>query len=141
MNKSKIISVAILLVAGITMSAEQSKKHSPKQSCWQTAQTQLELNECAGAGAHNADAELNRIYSAMLHKLSNDTVALESLKESERQWLKYRDAQMKALHPHPEDEGSVHPMCVSSEERDLTTERIKTLQAMLNPNEGDACAY
>jgi uncharacterized protein YecT (DUF1311 family) len=141
MNTRRIVSVVMLVFVVLTFSVGQSKKNAAKQSCWHTAKTQAELNECAATDAQKADAELNRIYSALLQKLKNDPTALESLKESERQWLKYRDAQVKALHPHPEEEGSVHPMCMSSEIAELTTQRIKALQSMMHPVEGDVCAY
>jgi len=130
-----------MLFLALTSATGQSKKHTPKKSCWDTSTSQAELNECAGTDIQKADAELNRLYSVLLQKLKSDAVALDSLKESERQWLKYRDAQMKALHPHPETEGSAEPMCRSSEMAELTTERIKILKNMLHPMEGDVCAY
>lgn len=141
MNARRAISIVVLLVVVLTCGAEQNKKETAKRSCLQTAKTQSELNECAALDARKADAELNRVYSALLEKVKNDPAALESVKESERQWLKYRDAQMKASHPHPDKEGSVHPMCWSSEIAELIEERIRTLQSMLRPVEGDVCAY
>jgi uncharacterized protein YecT (DUF1311 family) len=141
MNIRPTISVVVLLFLALAFSAGQSKKKIAKHSCWDTAKTQAELNDCAATDAQKADAELNRVYSALLQKLKNDAVALESLKESERQWLKYRDAQMKALHPQPEDEGSGHSMCMAIDLAELTTQRIKILQDMLHPSEGDVCAY
>src|SRR3954468_13524609 len=103
MNTPQISSVIVVVVLAVSFSAGQTAKRQ-KQSCWDSAHTQMELNACAGSDATRADAELNRIYSLLLQKLKSDPVALSLLKESERQWLKYRDAQMKALHPHPNSE-------------------------------------
>ncbi len=136
-----MVSVVITLFVAFAFCAGQNEKKTSEQSCLHTAKTQGELNECAGVEEQKADAELNHVYSALLQKLTKDPVALESLKASELQWLKYRDAQMKALHPHPEGEGSVRPMCVSLEKAELTTQRIKALRNMLNPVEGEVCAY
>lgn len=103
--------------------------------------TQGELNECAGKDLQKADAELKRVYVALLQQLKADPVGVETLRESERAWVKFRDAQMKALHPHSDQEGSVGPMCWSSQMADLTVQRIKMLKDMLNTQEGDVCAY
>ena len=103
--------------------------------------SQAALNECALSDNRKADRELNHVYQALLQKISGDSIATESLKNSERAWLLFRDAQMKALHPHPNQEGSVSPMCRSSEAAELTLQRVKMLKEMLTPQEGDVCAY
>jgi|SRR5579885_2212952 len=141
MNQRGIRVLLIAMLAVVAPCVGQSTKRAAKDSCWDTANTQAELNSCAESDAKKADAELNRIYSLLLGKLKSDPVALESMKESERQWIRYRDAEEKALHPHLEDEGSVHPMCVASELAQLTNERVKLLRRMLQPEEGDVCAY
>lgn len=141
MNERGLRVLLIVVIASVAPCLGQSAKSASSESCGQTAKTQAELNSCAVSDAKEAEAELNRIYSALLQKVKSDPVALESLKGSERQWVKYRAAQEKALHPHPEGEGSVHPMCVSLEISELTHERIKLLRRMLKPDEGDVCAY
>jgi len=102
---------------------------------------QRDLNECSGAEFRKADAELNRVYTALMEKLKNDAVATENLKASERAWINFRDAQMKALHPHPDEEGSVHSMCWSLEMTELTVQRKEMLKRMLDPEDGDVCSY
>ncbi len=104
--------------------------------------TQAELNECGSTEFRQADAELNRVYQALMNKLTGDTAAIETLKASQRAWINFRDAQMKALHPHPDEEGSVHPMCWSLEIAELTIQRTEMLRKMLHPEkEGDVCSY
>lgn len=103
--------------------------------------TQAALDDCARSDYRNADKELNRVYQALLQKIQGDLAATESLKNSERAWLIFRDAQMKALHPNFDKEGSASPMCASSEAAELTLQRVKMLQQMLDTKEGDVCAY
>ena len=105
--------------------------------------TQGELNECGGTEFRKADAELNRVYTALMEKLKSDAVATESLKASERAWINFRDAQMKALHPHLNEEGSVHPMCWSLRMAELTAQRTEMLKKLLDSGkeEGDVCNY
>ena len=141
MNRRRTKVFVILTLAFVAPCLAQRTKPAAKDSCMDTATTQKDLNLCAGSISHAADVELNRVYAALLEKLKNDPVALESLKESERQWVKYRDAEENALHPHVENEGTVHPMCVTLELAELTQERIKRLRRMLEPDEGDVCGY
>jgi uncharacterized protein YecT (DUF1311 family) len=76
-----------------------------------------------------------------VQKIKGDSAATESIENSEHAWLIFRDAQMKALHPDPDQEGSVSPMCSLSQMAELTLQRVKMLQGMLSTDEGDVCAY
>jgi uncharacterized protein YecT (DUF1311 family) len=139
MNRSFVGTVAalVLLAPGLAQTGSNTKT----KSCWDTAASQAALDDCAQSDFRNADKELNRVYQALIQKIKGDSTATESLENSEQAWLIFRDAQMKALHPHPNQEGSVSPMCRSSEMAQLTLERVKMLQQMLNTEEGDVCAY
>jgi uncharacterized protein YecT (DUF1311 family) len=103
--------------------------------------SQAALDDCARSDSRNADKQLNQVYQALLQKIHGDSIATQNLRNSEHAWLIFRDAQMKALHPHPDQEGSASPMCRSSEVAELTLQRVKMLQKMLSPAEGDVCAY
>lgn len=56
------------------------------------AQTQAAMNAQARAEFVKVDAELNRTYEALLAKLP-DTGSKQKLKESQRAWLAFRDAE------------------------------------------------
>lgn len=103
--------------------------------------SQAALDDCARSDFLSSDKQLNQVYQALLQKIHGDSIATQNLKNSEHAWLIFRDAQMKALHPHFDQEGSASPMCESSEGAELTLQRIKMLQEMLSPAEGDICAY
>jgi uncharacterized protein YecT (DUF1311 family) len=139
MNRSFVVTFAAVVL--LQYGSAQTKGKSLTKSCWDTAMTKPAMDDCAQSDFHNADNELNQVYQALVQKIKADSAATESLKNSERAWLLFRDAQMKALHPHPNQEGSVSPMCRSSQMAELTLQRVKALQAMLKTEEGDVCAY
>ena len=56
------------------------------------AQTQAAMNAQARAEFVKADAELNKAYEALLTKVP-DAEGKEKLKESQRAWLAFRDAE------------------------------------------------
>ena len=136
-----LLLVTFAVLVTVPSAIAQTKSKAAKNSCWSTAMTQRALNECGGKELHNADAELNRVYSALLQKLKDDPIATDTLKQAQVAWVAYRDAQMKALHPYREQEGSVSPMCWCLEMANLTVERTEILKEMLNPSEGDVCSY
>jgi uncharacterized protein YecT (DUF1311 family) len=56
------------------------------------AQTQAAMNAQARAEFEKADADLNKTYDALLAKLP-DAEGREKLKQSQRAWLVFRDAE------------------------------------------------
>ena len=68
---------------------------------------------------------------------------LASLKEAQRCWIAFRDAQLKMKYPGREQGyyGSVLPMCEMMYLTELTQDRIKALQVWIDGvEEGDVCA-
>jgi uncharacterized protein YecT (DUF1311 family) len=121
--------------------AGASPHTSDGMACDSPNQSQAGLNQCASNSAQRADAELNRIYAKVLALNAQDTVFLERFKAAQRAWLVFRDAQIAARYPSPDDYGSVLPMCQSGEYEQLTLDRIKQLKAWVGGvEEGDVCA-
>lgn len=115
--------------------------------CYDKAQTQLELNSCAGAEYAVVDSELNRVYKGILEKYKGDPKFIAKLRAAQREWLKYRDAEFEAKFPHADEGktvqhyGSIFPMCAAQYRAQLTRERIDKLRVWLDGiEEGDACA-
>ena len=105
------------------------------------AQTQTELNRASTASYSNADQRLNAVYNRILAEYRSDTLFTQSLKASQRIWLKFRDAELKMMYPYTEERGSVASMCESAYLEKLTNERIKTLQQCITgTQEGDVCS-
>lgn len=112
--------------------------------CFDKAVTQADLNDCAGGQFAEADAELNRVYKAVLEKHKKDALFVEKLRAAQRAWLAYRDAEIEAKYPHSKEAstyyGSSFSMCDSLHKTQLTQERIKKLREWLDDSEGDICA-
>ena len=88
------------------------------------AQTQAGMNEAAGKDFARADAEMNRAYKKLMAGL--DTKTRAKLQASQRQWLKFRDAEAEFLSAKVEG-GSVYPMVYASHKASLTRARTKAL--------------
>jgi uncharacterized protein YecT (DUF1311 family) len=141
MNRSariRCMGVSLFLIVAVSLAAQTpSPKPSPPAakatSCSQTANTQMDLSECAGRELKQAESQL----AVLLKKLGVDANSPE-----EKAWEAYRDAQLKAIYPPVADEraeyGSIYPMCWATLKKKLTESRIRDLK-MLTTSEGDTC--
>lgn len=98
------------------------------------AATQTDMNICAGKTFQAADASLNLLYRGLMAKYDAKSQAL--LKDAERKWLAYRDAEC-AFETAPTEDGSAYPMVHALCMAALTKARVKELQAQQNCEEGD----
>ncbi|MCE7067410.1 lysozyme inhibitor LprI family protein [Dyadobacter sp. CY326] len=99
-----------------------------------------QVNENAYA---KAEKEINSVYQKILQEYTTDKEFIKNLRASQRLWIQFRDAEVKARYPdrEPGYYGSVHSMCVANLKTELTNERIKTLRVWLaGIEEGDVCA-
>lgn len=141
------ITVAVAITLGLALSlaygqGKRSARSTPRNPCAK-AMTQLDLNQCFCEQNNKADAELNRVYQKLLAANAEDKVFVEKLKNAQRAWIAFRDAQLEALYPTVDNPrvtyGSVYPMCHCIAEEELTVERTRQLRRMLEPKEGDVC--
>lgn len=104
-------------------------------------ETQAELNDSAGAALKASEAEMKKLLDVLIRKAAKDSASLAKLRESQKAWEHYRDAQLAARWPHQEREqyGSVLPMCFALEKKGLTDERVAQLRSMDSHTEGDVC--
>jgi len=107
------------------------------------SQTQGDLNAMTEADWRAADKQLNTIYQQIIAENADDEVFLDSLKEAQRCWVAFRDAQLKMKYPdrEPGYYGSVLPSCEMMYLTELTQDRIKALQVWIDGvEEGNICA-
>jgi uncharacterized protein YecT (DUF1311 family) len=107
-----------------------------------SAQTQMEMNQDAAGEFKAADKELNAIYQQILEDYADDDVFLANLKEAQRCWIDFRDAQLKMKYPdrEPGYYGSIQPVCEMTYLTELTQDRIKTLNVWIEGvEEGNLC--
>jgi uncharacterized protein YecT (DUF1311 family) len=87
------------------------------------AETQAEMNICAGQEYKTADAALNRVYQQLVAKLEPEEKA--QLKDAQTAWIKYRDANCEFVADQYKG-GSMRPMihglCLADVTRNRTTE-------------------
>jgi len=99
------------------------------------AQTQAEMNGQARKDFERADAELNKIYQSLLAKLA-DTEAKNKLRESQRAWIAFRDAEAVFFADQFRG-GSAAPVLRWGSMTQTTEQRIKQLKADF-PDDGDS---
>jgi uncharacterized protein YecT (DUF1311 family) len=107
--------------------------------CWDSAQTQSAMNDCARKDYEAADREMNVVYKKLMAQ--DDPVFRKKVQAAQRAWLTYRDAHVDSVYPDAENAtyGSVRPMCVHRILADMTTERTAQLRRLLEPEAGDVC--
>ena len=95
---------------------------------------QSQMNHCAGEDSSAADAELNRVYKDLLNKNKDDENASKKLREAQRAWVAFRNAELEALYPAQDKQteyGSIYPMCYAIVLTKMTKERTAQLRGML----------
>ncbi len=113
--KQYIISFVLLIAALVAFPTSQVD-----------AQTQAEMNAQARKDFERVDAELNKIYQSLLAKLA-DTEAKNKLRESQRAWIAFRDAEA-AFAADQFRGGSAAPVLRWTSMNETTEQRIKQLK-------------
>jgi len=89
------------------------------------AQSEGEMTRQAIADFDRADAELNAVYTHLMRSLGPSDQKL--LRDSQRAWLKFRDAEIKFRAARGQG-GSLYPMLIATYEARLTRNRTKELR-------------
>lgn len=138
--------LGLALALTLTHSPASAKKQKKQNNCWDTAETQMELNACAGLNAQKADVAMKRVLDRIAKVYKTHPVFLDRLAASQKAWERYRSAHLEARFPLDDKDtyswGTVHSMCESSEHSGLAHVRAKTLLDWLSPetlDEGDLC--
>jgi len=106
-------------------------------------QTQADMNKEATEDYKKADSELNKVYQQIIQEYGDDLTFLDALRTSQRNWITFRDLELKMKYPNREPGwyGSIHPLCISYYMAELTEKRTAKLRTWLTGiEEGDACA-
>lgn len=88
------------------------------------AQDQNTMNRCAADAYGRADAVLNKTYKSVMAGLDDHSKDL--LRASQREWVKFRDAECTYLNAANEG-GSIYPLVYNGCLTDLTKARTKQL--------------
>lgn len=119
MRPTGLIVALPLLLAAVPSQADDCKN----------AISQNEMNRCAAEAYARADAELNRVYRKTIAGMDEHSLLL--LKNSQRDWIKFRDDE--CLYESVENEGgSIYPMEYNGCLTTLTKARTTQLKAGQN---------
>ena len=99
-------------------------------------QTQTDMTLCAKADFDTADETLNRLYGEVRERLAGDEARLTRLRDAQRAWIAYRDADC-AFRASAVEGGSAQPMVEAECRTEATTRRNADLDALLACEEGD----
>src|SRR5215813_10598094 len=117
--KLAILLVALCLLASLQGYGQEGKKADPCAN----AQSQAEMNECAGKEFKTADLALNQVYRKLVAMLEDEEKA--QLKEAQTAWLKYRDTNCDFVADQYKG-GSMRPMilgyCLAQVTKNRTSE-------------------
>jgi len=124
----------------LSLFAQQANRAS---SCYNTALTQLTMNNCAAQELRQAEAAMQSAYAQLLARASaTNPTAARKIEAAQRAWESFLAAQLAATFASQDkrDYGSVHPMCRAQLHRQLILARTAQLTAMLAPApEGEVC--
>ncbi len=98
-------------------------------ACFDTAQTQVRLNECAAAEAHDAEATLDAVLADARAQSTGANRAV--LDRAQRQWAAYRGTFCDSFAP---DDGSLAPMNFAGCRASLALDRARDVCFRLSPN-------
>lgn len=119
-----------------TPSATPSETPSPDATatgCFATADTQLELNDCAAADARDADRKLTAVLADARRLTTGDARA--AFDKAQREWETYRDTFCDS---YLVDGGSIGPMNAAGCRTRLDLARARDVCDFLSPNGPDA---
>jgi uncharacterized protein YecT (DUF1311 family) len=86
--------VLLMFFAPCASFAQTSDQYRP---CSDKAKTQTDMTDCAGEEAARNEAELDRVYAALLLKAEANREAVIKIKAAEDAWMVYRDSYIEAL--------------------------------------------
>jgi uncharacterized protein YecT (DUF1311 family) len=117
--KSGLLCVTLLLIIPLHAFGQRTKTSDPCAG----AQSQAEMNICAGKKFQDADAVLNQVFKRLVAMLDDEQKL--QLRDVENSWLKYRDANCDFVADEYKG-GSMRPMihalCLEEMTRNRTTE-------------------
>jgi uncharacterized protein YecT (DUF1311 family) len=115
-TKQNLISLSLLIAALVAFSTSHAN-----------AQTQAEMNRQTAKDFQKVDAKLNSTYAALMAKLPG-AESKRKLKESQRAWIAFRDAEA-AFAADQFRGGSAAPVLRWTSMTETTEQRIKQLKA------------
>jgi uncharacterized protein YecT (DUF1311 family) len=122
--KPAIFFVLLCTLASGGVFGQGTKKSDPCPK----AQSQAEMNDCAGRAYKAADATLNQVYRQLVAMLADEEKS--QLKEAQAAWLKYRDLNCDFVADQYKG-GTIRPMILGFCLADVTKNRTAELRSQI----------
>ncbi|SHK49921.1 lysozyme inhibitor LprI family protein [Thermocrinis minervae] len=120
-----LVFVLVFVFVVVSFSEEKQEKHPIDvwlEKCIEKDSSTAEMINCSNKAYEMWDKELNRVYQELMKKLSPEEKEL--LKESQRQWLKFRDAEFRFINQIYGYEGGFYHTQRIGSKIDLVRERV-----------------
>jgi uncharacterized protein YecT (DUF1311 family) len=126
-----LVAFILLILPAVGFGEEKEKKHPIDiwlEKCMERENyTTAGVLSCLSQALDKWDKELNRIYKELMKNLSPEE--RELLKQSQLQWVKFRDAEFKFLDNLYLGIGTMIPVIIMGEKLDIVSRRVKMLEA------------
>ena len=98
LKKLTVLCLAAGFILASSFTYAEKQKHpidTDTEACLDKDSSTAGMITCLDEAIKSWDAELNRVYKALQSELNAN--AQKELKEAQRQWIKYRDAEFEAI--------------------------------------------
>ena len=120
--------LALLVAAAVMQPADDDPVEN---ACYERDPSQQAMNRCAGDAYERADKALNVQWKRVLDAYGDDAKTRKLALDSQRAWLKYRDAHCE-LAASDSVGGSMWPMLNSGCLASMTRQRTAELKALID---------
>ncbi len=130
--KAILIIFLALFINGSVWAGEKEKKHPIDEwleKCIEKDSSTAGMINCSNKAYDMWDKELNKVYQELIKKLSPEERKL--LIESQRQWIRFRDAEFKFIDKFFMGYGTILPVLKAGEKINIIKERTKKLDGYL----------
>lgn len=146
MGKKLVILLVVLLLPALSYSQSDDKHPLDTwyENCITIDGSTMGMIQCADSAAVLWDIELNKNYNLLLDMLDDTTK--EDLREAQRQWMVFRDKELKAIDSYYTyiyeimEGGTMYPMLASGARMEVIRKRaleIKSMYDELNAHMGN----
>jgi len=136
MRKSRFLMILVIVfyvfLGNVVWAGKKEDKHPIDvwlEKCIEKDSSTAGMINCSAKAYEMWDKELNKVYQELMKKLSPEERKL--LQESQRQWLKFRDAEFKFYDSFFEGLGTILPVLKSGEKIRILKQRVKELEGYL----------
>ena len=138
MGKKLLILFALLVLPVLSYSQDQDKDTHPidvwYNNCISVDGSTMGMIMCADSAAILWDIELNKNYNLLMGMLGES--AKESLRDAQREWIKFRDKEWEAINAYYEyiyelmQGGTMYPMLASGARMEVVRKRALDIKGM-----------